>query len=300
VSWGERKLIADLQARIGPTRSGAAGFFQGSLDLVKLLLKRDPREGRSPSEVLWILLQSGVLFGSIAALPWARNLLFFDSELSVAIPVFTGIAVAFTAVFLGLVQRTLAGWLAGVRVAAQSISAALPATICVIAAGARSGGLSWAHVVEQQGAWPYEWFALRTPFGFLLFWVFLLSGMMILGAAPFSAGYSHVNLQGGITFRQSGRARAFLGFMQFFGLFQWAMIAVALFVGGWNLPTEIGAVDLLQGTLMVAKTGVLMLLVTLAGRAMPMLRADIVTELVWRVLTPVALICLVGTVLFDA
>ena len=54
VVWAERKIIADMQARIGPNRWGPFGLLQTLADGIKLFFKEDfrPRtrtDGRTPS-----------------------------------------------------------------------------------------------------------------------------------------------------------------------------------------------------------------------------------------------------------
>ena len=43
LTYGERKVVARLQQRLGPTRTGPAGLLQGIADAVKLVGKEDIR-----------------------------------------------------------------------------------------------------------------------------------------------------------------------------------------------------------------------------------------------------------------
>src|SRR5690554_3998975 len=45
--WLERKVIADIQVRIGPNRVGPFGLLQPIADAIKLILKEDVTPGRA-------------------------------------------------------------------------------------------------------------------------------------------------------------------------------------------------------------------------------------------------------------
>ena len=47
VIWAERKALARLQQRVGPSRTGPSGILQTAADAIKLMLKEDVR----PAEV---------------------------------------------------------------------------------------------------------------------------------------------------------------------------------------------------------------------------------------------------------
>ena len=43
LTYGERKVVARFQMRLGPTRTGPLGLLQGFADAIKLLIKEDLR-----------------------------------------------------------------------------------------------------------------------------------------------------------------------------------------------------------------------------------------------------------------
>ncbi|MEO6044874.1 MAG: NADH-quinone oxidoreductase subunit H, partial [Tepidiformaceae bacterium] len=43
LTYGERKLVARFQQRLGPTKTGPAGLLQGFADTIKLVSKEDIR-----------------------------------------------------------------------------------------------------------------------------------------------------------------------------------------------------------------------------------------------------------------
>ena len=46
--WFERKLVADMQNRIGPNRAGPFGILQTLADGIKLFFKEDLHAGERP------------------------------------------------------------------------------------------------------------------------------------------------------------------------------------------------------------------------------------------------------------
>ena len=70
----ERKVLADMQVRLGPMRVGPYGFLQPLADALKLLLKEDivPRDADK-----WIFLAAPIIslftaFTAFSVLPFSR------------------------------------------------------------------------------------------------------------------------------------------------------------------------------------------------------------------------------------
>ncbi|MCC7442224.1 MAG: NADH-quinone oxidoreductase subunit H [Bdellovibrionales bacterium] len=304
----DRKLSADLQARVGPNRAGRWGVLQPLADLIKLLQK-EPTEAMGWREGFWLGVLTLALYSTAAVLPLGSALVLVDTDSS-ALVVFWAVAVvAVCLMFLGYNQDTVPGWFSGTRLAAQALSGAFPSLLAVVCAGLWAGGFEWSRIVQSQGASPGAWAMVRNPFLLLAFAVFMGGGQVILSVPPLGSGYSISDIKGGVASGFHGRKIAFFRLGRFYGLFLWCIVATTCFCGGWNLPgfveglygadkDGVVAQKLIEPVLAMSKASVLMICTTLFGKIMPTLRSDQVTDFAWRVLSPLALIALIGTAIW--
>jgi NADH-quinone oxidoreductase subunit H len=205
--WLERKLVADIQARIGPNRVGPFGLLQSFADGIKLLGK----ESILPSEVDKLLFFAAPIVVMIPALAVAAAIP-FGGDLQVGnyvhhmiiasaptragakigtpdMPAAILFVLALTS--LGVYGIVLSGWssnnkyslLGGLRSAAQMVSYELPMGLSVLAAlmiasaraektggGESLFGLGLRQVVDAQAGWFLpNWTAFNPRFAFLGF-----------------------------------------------------------------------------------------------------------------------------------
>lgn len=307
VSLVDRKLGADLQARVGPNRAGPAGVFQPIADFIKTLLKEDAAESEtSLSETLWILTAVGVLFCSLAFLPLASATLLVDTDMSALLPFFAAFGFCVAMAFFGLRRETVPGLLGGLRSAAQAVAGGFPALVALLAVGMRSAGFKWSQISGAQGFSPLSWTIFSNPFQFLGFLAFVGGGLVIFGIPPLDPGYSEGDLQGGVASGLRGRRLILFRLARFYGFFLWSVVTAALFLGAWALPE--GARESLspgmrfftEALWLGFKTFMLMTVVIWSARVLPRVRAEQVTEFSWKVLSPFALVSLIGTAFWVA
>ncbi len=288
LGFTERKLSADLQARVGPNRTPGRGVLQVAADMIKLASK----SGGEPHERRWIFLQSAALYSTFAVLPLGTALIFVDSELGVYLPFVSLGAVFVLSLFANEGALNLEDEILTHRQVFLWISAWVPALIAASVAVARAGSAKWSVILSSQSESPASWLLISSPFGFIGFFVFLLSGLVALQLPPFHS------LDRGFR-RQSGGTLGMFSLNQFYTLFVWCILACALFVGGQSVREPVDVTFLSGGyqlAVAVAKASVIYLLLRVVAKALPQLRQDQMTEFCWRVLTPVATLCLVGEV----
>ena len=291
VNYVERKLGADLQARIGPNRTPLKGFFQPLADLLKLLQKEDAKF-EDWRHLVWVAVLFVFFYCSVAVLPLGSEVLIVNTQLSPFIIIFSIWSVSFSFTFMGLRGGFVESSLNAFRFSSQGMAGLFPAFIALLSAGITAGGFDWSSLVNNAN--------FLNPFHYLQCVIFFVSGMTALNLPPFDS----TNLFAGY----SGLWLSLLRLFRFYSLFMWSIFTVAVFFGGWALPLGInvwlddgGYILLrvfLEFTWISLKASVLLFIVFWISRVNPRVRVDHLTELGWKVLSPASLFCLLGSAVF--
>lgn len=307
MSYLDRKLTADLQARIGPNRAGYAGVLQSIADFLKLLQK-EPQFKWGLRENLWLVSHTMALYSTLAVLPLGSLALLVDTEMSAFLPFWATLVLALGTMLLGLTQVSVPGWFGGIRVAAQTLAGSFPALIALVCAGVRTGSFKWSSLVHSQSFALWGWAAISNPFQTVAFFVFIISGLVILAIPPLDGGLSQSDIHGGVSSYLHGRRLSLFKMGRFYGFFFWCLITVVLFLGGWNLPESLVShlregeswimLSFLELTCLLIKTFFLMLVVTWVARVNTRVRVDQITDFSWKVLSPFSLVALMGASLW--
>lgn len=308
VVYLDRKLSADLQARVGPNRTGPSGILQPVADFIKILQKHSERP--KWRETLWMMIHTMALYSSVAVIPLGSMALLVDTEMSVFLLFWSTLVLALGTMLLGLKQGTVTGWFGGVRVVAQTLAGAFPAIVALLCVGVRVGSFRWSLIANSQGFAPWSWALASDPFQIFAFLVFVVSGVTLLAVPPLEGGQSLSDIQGGVSNHLTGVRLSLFRFGRFYGLFFWSIMAVVLFLGAWNLPQgmteflrEMDAFRLLgflELSWLLVKVIGLMMVVVWVARVNPRSRVDQITDFSWKVLSPFSLVALVGTSLWIA
>ncbi len=289
LGFTERKLAADLQARVGPNRTAGKGLLQVVADAIKLGLK-ESYVTRNRFKRISPVLKTTALYSTFAFLPFGTALIFVDSDVGVFLPFISFALIFLVGLFTNDGAIDLEDEIMSHRQTFLWLSAWVPAMITAATSVARVGSARWSTILSAQSHGVFSWTAFSSPFGFIGFFVFIFSGLVALQLPPF-----HSIDRG--TRHRSGSALALFNLDQFYSLFIWCVLASALFLGGQTLreisdTTFIWAAYQLLSTLV--KASLIYLLLRVVARALPQLRQDQMTEFCWRILTPVSLLALVG------
>lgn len=313
-TYAERKISADLQMRQGPNRVGPYGILQFLADGVKMILKEDiiPANADKFTFILAPFLCMIGVFATLAVVPFSSG--FMLADLNVGIFYLVGMAsLVGVGVFLGgYSSNSKWSMLGGMRGASQIISYEIPGTITIVSIVLLAGGLSLKTLISGQGGLPQEWYLFHNPFAFIGFFVYFISALAETNRAPFDLPEAESELVSGYHTEYSGMRFGLFALAEYIEVFVVCGVAVALFLGGYKVPFDLGS-----GKILVEKLGLDSMLAQNIGQllelgafftktlalyyvviwvrwTLPRLRVDQLMTLCWKYLTPIALFNLLG------
>ncbi|WP_420610923.1 NADH-quinone oxidoreductase subunit NuoH [Candidatus Poriferisodalis sp.] len=317
--WFERKLISDMQHRIGPNVAGPWGLLQALADGIKFFFKEDLRPANADplvfrlapyisavtAFVAFAIVPIGGVFtdpASPGAAGRGGTVTLFGKEtiLQVADPP-VGILLLLAMSSVAVYGVMLAGWSSGskypligsVRASAQAISYEAALGMSVVAVVIAAGSLSTQSIVSQQvgGTWwggsPDDWFLLTT--GIVPFVVFLISATAELNRPPFDLVEAEQELVGGFHTEYSSIRFALFFLAEFMNVITMSAIMVTLFFGGPAGPIFFGLTWLWPTVWFLAKVLAFLFVFVWFRATLPRLRYDQLMSLGWKVLIPVML-----------
>jgi NADH-quinone oxidoreductase subunit H len=299
-TFAERKVSADLQARIGPNRVGPYGILQLLADGIKMISKENivPRDADKFLFYLAPLLSLFGVFSTFAVFPFSKGLTL--SHLNVGVFYLLAISsLVGVGVFLGgYSSNSKWSMLGGMRGASQIISYEIPVTLSIMAIVLISGGLSFDKVIGGQSALPHNWYIFHNPFTFIGFFVLFVGMLAETNRAPFDLPEAESELVSGYHTEYTGIRFGLFALAEYVEIFIVSGVAVSLFLGGYRIPfpflEDMLPGQILQfGTLFI-KTCVLYYVVIWIRWTFPRLRVDQLMSVCWKYLTPMAIFNLVG------
>ncbi|MDA1182896.1 MAG: NADH-quinone oxidoreductase subunit H, partial [Bacteroidetes bacterium] len=257
-TFGERKIAAFFQDRLGPNRVGPFGIFQPFADGGKLLFKEEliPKNAERWLFILGPALAMVVATITSAVIPWGGSLPIFGRNVSLQVAdVDIGILYVMGIVSIGVYGIMIGGWASNnkyslygaIRASAQMISYELSMGLSLIAIVMMSGTLSLREIVEQQQG--LNWNIWYQPLGFLLFFTCALAEC---NRAPFDLAECETELIGGYHAEYSSMKLGFYLFAEYINMFISSAVMACVFLGGYNFPgLNLVADPLLLGVLQV-------------------------------------------------
>jgi NADH-quinone oxidoreductase subunit H len=230
----ERKVMADMQARLGPMRVGPHGLLQPVADAVKLLLKEDIIPDKADRLMFWFAPLVSVTMALLAYSALAIGPAFQIADLNIGLLFILAIS------SLGIYGIVLGGWasnshyslLGALRSAAQLVSYETAAGLGLISALMLAGSLSMKDIVQAQSD-QGVWFGFSVPFGFF---IYLVGSIAETNRAPFDLPEAESELVAGYMTEYSGFRWSLYFLAEYANMVIVAGIATTLFLGGWLRP----------------------------------------------------------------
>jgi len=247
--WLERKGAAYIQDRRGPNRASILGLRLGGLihslaDVVKLVFKEDivPSHVNKFVYTLAPFIAMAVACMTFAVIPWAAPLDWKGSPFTLqAVDLNVGILYLFAIASMGVYGIMLAGWgsnnkyslLGGLRSSAQMISYELTLGLSVVGVLILAGSLELNAIVQNQGANPLSWNAIRQPLGCILF---VVSAFAETNRLPFDLPEAEAELVAGYHVEYSSLKFALFFMAEYANMIVASALMATLFFGGWQVP----------------------------------------------------------------
>ena len=319
--YAERKVSAFIQNRLGPTETGKFGTLQVLADMIKMAQK-ELIIPAAADKILFVaapvIIFIGVYLG-FAALPWGPGLI--PASINI------GLYYIFAIISIETLGILMAGWgsnnkysiLGAMRSAAQIISYEIPAGFALISVVMVAQTLNLQDIAMQQGilsaskaklfgVWDVShiggilsWNVLQAPHLMVAFVIYFIASLAESNRAPFDIPEAESELVAGFHTEFTGLQFALVFLAEYSMMFLVSMVGVILFLGAWNTPLpNFGTVALATWTTGTA-WGIIWILVKtllLVGVQMwirwtlPRLRVDQLMNLCWKVLTPLAFLCM--------
>jgi NADH-quinone oxidoreductase subunit H len=313
-----RKVIADMQNRIGPNRAGPFGVLQTLADGIKLFFKEQsiPTTADRPVFRLapYLSIMPAFLMFCIVPIGGTVSILGHRTYLQVAdLPMGALFILAMSG--LGVYGVMLAGWASGskypllgsVRATAQLLSYEAAFSLAVLGVLIQTQTLS-THGIAAQQSWTnwnsfatdWFWLPALVPFG-----IFLIAATAETNHPPFDLVEAEQELVGGFHTEYTGIRFAIFFLAEFMNVITMSAIATTLFLGGPSGPGLgfLGDANVINVWFMpifwfTAKVLGLLFVTVWLRASLPRMRYDRLMALGWKYLIEIAILwVLVSTAL---
>ncbi|OLS27407.1 MAG: NADH-quinone oxidoreductase subunit H [Candidatus Heimdallarchaeota archaeon LC_3] len=318
IVWMERKLIARMMVRRGPTHIGPYGLMQNIADAIKLISKEllIPIKADKFGFLFSLFLMIATAAISMMVIPWSNNFVITDPQ--------AGMLFIFAVFSIYPIAVLVAGWasnnkyslLGGFRSAAQLISYEIPMVLSVVGvillinwdSEAGIASFSFQKIVDYQLT--HGWLVFPLFLGFVVYFVAMLGETERI---PFDLPEAESELVMGWRTEYAAGPYMLIMAIEYFHVFVNASIGVLIFFGGWEriiipgvleIPLEIGGFPIYAlfdpALWFLFKLHVIIIFMILIRAALPRVRVDQFLTIGWTRLIPLAFLNLIIAVVIGA
>ena len=311
----ERKIVAHMQNRWGPSRVGPFGIWQPLADGLKFIFKEDltPPYANRPLYLLAPIISLVTALTSIAVIPVGPWITVAGVHTQLQITdVNIGLLVILGITSIGVYGVALAGWssnskysmLASLRASAQMMSYEIALGLSLIGVLIYAGSFSLRDIVDSQsGVWlgfiP-KWNFFKGQF--VAFFIYIMAAYAETNRIPFDLAEAGSELVAGYHTEYSSMKFAMFFMAEYANMFTVACLATVLFLGGWLGPvfgTPMMRALMPVGWFVVKVIAFIFVYIWVRG-TLPRFRYDQLMAFGWKFLLPLAIANIVITSLVVA
>jgi NADH-quinone oxidoreductase subunit H len=300
VIWVERKVVADMQTRLGPRRAGPFGILITLADGIKLFFKEGitPTGADRPVFLLAPVASLVPAFLAFAVVPFGRGVELFGRPVPFQIADLNiGILWVLAMSSLAVYGVVLAGWssgssyplLGGIRSSAQMISYEVGMGLGLVAVLMYSGTLQMSELVAGQDR---IWNIVPQ---FPAFLIYATASLAETNRPPFDLPEAETELVAGYHTEYSGIKFAMFFLAEYLHMITVSAVAVTLFLGGWRGPVFSFLPWLWPLLWFVLKVSAVVFVYIWIRATLPRFRYDRLMSFGWKVLIPWGLAWVVAT-----
>jgi NADH-quinone oxidoreductase subunit H len=234
-TYSERKIIAYMQNRIGPNRTGIFGLLQPIVDALKLFFKETIVPINSNRYLFFAapLLSFIPSYAAWVVIPFSKGIVLSDLNI--------GVVYILAMTSMSVYGTIIAGWssnskysvFGSLRASAQVISYELSMGFSILGVLIASGSLNLTDIVERQQGGILHWYFIPL---FPLFVVYFISGIAETNRAPFDVVECESEIVAGHHVEYSGIRFALFFLAEYLNMILISILTVIFFLGGWLSP----------------------------------------------------------------
>ena len=289
----ERKVLAFMQRRLGPTHVGPFGLLQIAADGIKLFTKEDfiPSGANRIIFMIAPVITAATAFIALAAVPLLPDFEIFGikvhpivSDLNIGllfVIAMMGVGL-YGPLLAGMAQENKWGIIGSARTAIQFLSYEVVTGLSLLAPIMLVGSLSLIDFNSYQAGGIANWIIWKQPLAFILF---LIAGYAETNRTPFDLLEHEAEIVSGYATEYSGLRWGMFFIGEYANMITIGFLASLIFLGGFN---PLGFIP--GGIAIILKVSFLFFLMLWVRASWPHIRPDQLMWLCWKVLMPLAVI----------
>ncbi len=285
LSWFERKIIARIQMRLGPSYTGYCGLMQPIADAIKLIFKKNALTGHSKKAISAICIFMITSLLSITLIPFSENIYLFDPKYGLLYILILHTICSLAEIIIGIESNSKYGIIGGTRAYYQAISSFLPFTLGILCIALITNTFNLNEIIFYQK---------NISFVFILppvFITFFIATLMSLNRTPFDFTEAESEIIAGNYVEYGGILFAMIYLSEYLNLIFSSAVIVILFLGGWQPLPYLG---FLPSYISLSIKTILIMTIIISIRAiLPRYRQQYAIYISWGVLCPITILYMI-------